>query len=606
MCGIAGALAAAPTVRVPQAAQRLTEALRHRGPDAGGLHSFRRCILGHRRLSIVDLARGAQPLLSHDGRVAITFNGAIYGFHEIRRSLESEYHFHTDSDTEVILALYARHGRRLVEHLPGMFAFAIWDDRTQTLFAARDRLGQKPFYFARVPEGAFLFASELKAILATGLVRREVDRRSLAHALDRRCVPVDRTIWQNIETLPPAHTLTFEDSRVRIERYWDLPPTEEPVSVEAAIEELRRRFEHAIETHLVADVPIASFLSGGLDSSTVVAVASRHRPGIRTVSFGFSGDASELAVARQTASRHGTSHIEIEDRDFDVADLLVRMAGIFDEPHADLADVPTYLVCRAAREHAIVILTGEGGDELFGGYPFWYQPLREMERWLPRPLLLRRIGSLSARIARRLGVRPDSRTGRWLQGAALARRFSSITEAHRQHMGLMGRSAFERLELPLPDVPAPKGNSGTVDDALRADLTGLLPGLWLTRVDRTSMANGMELRSPFLDTAFADFCISLPSRLKVTKTEEKWILRRAYEHEWTQAVRTKKKQGFSQDVGQWIARPELEPLKRRILDDPSHRLYELLPFDPMRSLAATNARRTWTALALGLWAETWL
>ncbi|HUO84826.1 MAG TPA: asparagine synthase (glutamine-hydrolyzing) [Thermoanaerobaculia bacterium] len=604
MCGIAG-IVAPEAARFTGAIERAIGTLDHRGPDGEGIHAFSHCVLGHRRLAIVDLEGGRQPMLSADASLGVTFNGAIYGFREIRRSLEPEMEFRTRSDTEVLLALYQKYGTAMLDHLPGMFAFALWDDSTRTLFAARDRFGEKPFYFARGPEGELIFGSEIRAILATGLVVTEIDRESLAHVLCRRYVPVDRSIWKQIHSLPPAHALLFRDGELTVTRYWDLPPTTEPVSVPGAIEELRRLFQRSVERQLVADVPIASFLSGGLDSSTVVAIASGIRPGIRTISFGSAG-ATDLPYAREIAERYQTDHLEIHDHEVDVADLLERTSAIFDEPHADISSLPSYQICStAAREGAKVILTGEGGDELLAGYRFWYQPLREMERWIHRPALLTAAASIAERTANRLGLSDRMGASRWFRGSRLTSRYGSISEAHRHQFLLFRQDELERLDLKLPPVLL-TSETGTVNDALRDDVLDLLPGHWLVRTDRTSMACGVELRSPFLDVDLASFCVSLPSRLKITETEEKWILRRAYEKDWTDAVRRRKKEGFNPRFDRWIRRPELQPLKRRILEDPAHRLWNLLPHKTLREIVGTRSRQIWILLNLGLWAEKWL
>ncbi len=604
MCGIIG-IVAPKAGRLRDEVERGLSTLAHRGPDGGAIHVFDDCILGHRRLAIVDLERGEQPMLTPDRTTGITFNGAIYGFREIRKMLEKDVPFLTSSDTEVILALYRKHGRDLLTHLPGMFAFGIWDQSQQLLFAARDRFGQKPFFYAFGPDGELIFASEIKAIAATGLVQPELSRESLAHYLHRRYVPVGRTIWNNIHALPPAHFLTFQNGATTVRRYWDLPPVSEPLSVDHAVAEMRERLEESVRRHLVADVPVTAFLSGGLDSTTVVSIASRLHPGIRTLSFGY-GSASELPWARESAERYGTDHLEVEDRDLDVGALLLESTTVFEEPHADPSDLANWEMCREVRKHGRVVLTGEGGDELLAGYRDLYTPLLEMERWQSRSAMLTLLASLAERISNRLRVPHEHPARRWMNGASRALRDYDIASSHRNRRGYFHPPDLARLGFQFTPPPVER-LTDTVNDALRHDLRDLLPGNWLVRTDRASMAHGVELRSPFLDDDLASFCISLPSRLKITRDETKWILRRAFEADWTPAVRSRKiKQGFSPAWGPWLRRPGMDAIVRRVLNNPRHRLYDLLPFREITAMTDRQPARVWIILVLGLWVERWL
>jgi asparagine synthase (glutamine-hydrolysing) len=603
MCGIAG-IVAPEVARHGAALERMVSALRHRGPDGLGSHLFRNCGLGHARLSIVDLKSGEQPMFSRDGAVGITFNGEIYGFREIRERLRG-YDFHTTSDTEVMLALYEEYGEGMAPHLPGMFAFALWDDAEQSLFVARDRFGEKPFYYAWGPNGELLFASEIKSLLASGLVRPKLNRRALGHYLKYLYVNPNETIYSNVFTLPPAHSLSFREGRLEVRKYWELPAGAEPVSEQEAVGEFRRLFERAVERQLVADVPVGAFLSGGLDSSSVVAVASRSYPRLKTFSFGFRDSLSELPHARAVAEMYGTDHVELEDEGAPISDLLVEMARVYDEPFADSSNIPTYLISQSASRHGKVALTGDGGDELLGGYSGWYRPLWEMERGGAYPSGTASLVWRAMRVSSALGLRSPEAWGQITRGVGLRRRYESIARAHAKQKEVFDDAELERLGLDVGSATSTNGISGAggVDDAMRMDLRDYMPGDILVKIDRASMAHGLELRAPFLDVDFASFCISLPSRLKITARDEKWILRRSFAESWPESIRTREKCGFGAPVGSWLERPDVAALKARVLDDSRHALFSLIPFGASRESVARGDYRTWALLVLGLWLE---
>jgi asparagine synthase (glutamine-hydrolysing) len=606
MCGISGIVA--PDARKYRGnLEAMTNALRHRGPDGSGTLYFPECALGHTRLSIIDLSTGQQPMSSASAPVAVTFNGEIYGYRSIRDSLAEEYPFRTTSDTEVLLALYLRHGVRFVEKLPGMFSFALWDAARKELVCARDRFGEKPFFYALGNGGEFLFASEIKAILETGLIRPVLDTESVAHYLNHLYVHPGRTIYRNVYTLPPAHFLVYRNGRAAVERYWSLPEPREEIALPDAVEEFRRLFDRAVSRQLVADVPVGSFLSGGLDSTTVVAVASRHRPGIETYSFGFEDSASELPYAREVARRYGTRHIELGDSGADVGELLVGMAGVYDEPFADSSSIPMYLISMLARRHVKVVLTGDGGDELLAGYDYWYRPLLQMEE-APHPSLWREaLLRTVAGVSKSLGLRSAEAWEKRRRGMSYRRRFGSIEAAHAAQNAFFGDRELAALGV-NPRTRAggrTEGGapSGTVDDALRMDLQDYMPGDILVKTDRASMAHGLELRAPFLDVEFASFCISLPSRMKITPESDKRILREAFAESWPPSVRSRGKQGFGAPVGQWLKRPSMRSLKARYLDDPAQRIFSILPFERTREAASRDDYRTWALLVLALWLD---
>jgi asparagine synthase (glutamine-hydrolysing) len=605
MCGIAGIVAPNCEGYKP-AVDRMVAALNHRGPDGADAYFFTECALGHARLSIIDLKTGDQPMFSADRRVALTFNGEVYGYRELKKTLH-DYPFATTSDTEVVIALYERDQTDMLPHLPGMFAFALWDDRTRTFFAGRDRFGEKPFYYAWGPKGEFVFASEIKALIASGLFQPKLNRKSVTHYLRHLYVHPHETIYSNVFVLPPAHQLILRDGRLTVERYWQLPKTKEVVSVEDAIDEFQQLFERAVENQLIADVPVGAFLSGGLDSSSVVAAASRKRARLRTLSFGFGDSINELPHAREIAQLYETDHIELEDRHEDIAQLMVEMARVYDEPFADSSNIPTYLISREARRFCKVVLTGDGGDELLGGYDFWYRPLRNMQSTNPKITRVAGLMRYAARISSRTAVLRGAELQQKAQGAEMWKQFSSITHAHRMQNTYFTDAELRELDAYVSSNGSQPNDADalleTVDTAMRMDLQDYMPGDILVKTDRASMAHGLELRAPFLDVDFASFCISLPERLKITDQQDKWILRQCYGRFWTEAIREKRKQGFGAPVEDWLKLPGVAELKRKVLDNPQHSLFSVIPFKASRTYAAQHNYQTWILLTLGLWLE---
>jgi len=569
----------------PDIVPRMVAALRHRGPDSQAVHRFSRCTLGSARLSIVDVEGGRQPILSRDAALGVTFNGAIYGFREMKTHL-GDYPFQTGTDTEVILALYARHGDDFLRYLPGMFAFALWDDCEQTLTCARDRFGEKPLYYGFGTGGEFLVASEIKAILASGLVAPVLNPQAVSHYLTRLHVHPSQTIYSNVHALPPAHVLRFQNGRLRVERYWEPPDIVGGIAAEEAVEHFRHLFDTAIRKQLVAEVPVGVLLSGGIDSSTVAAVASQHQPGVRTFSFGFrEGVEDELPFARGMAQRCQTSHFELVDDRADIPALLLRMQTIYDEPFADSSSIPTFLLCEMARCHVTVALGGDGADELLGGYVSWTR------RFLDPPPRLQ-MKPLMQRLAHgfRRGQAGSPLVWRYAQGFR-----HYFTLAERQGLGL----AVESEEL----IDYSRYRRNTVGDMLRFDTDLYLPGDILVKTDRASMANGLELRAPFLDVDLANFCLSLPDSLKVDADREKLLLRHAYEAMLTPEIRTRPKQGFGGPMTSWLEAPAMSALKQDVLCDRRQRIFSLLDFAGVQRFVARNTQQTWSLLVLALWME---
>jgi len=598
MCGIAGIVAPA-VARYVEPAHSMVNALLHRGPDSNGVKVFDSCVLGNTRLSIVGLDNGQQPLFSPRLNSAITFNGEIYGYQEIRKHLRA-YPFQTKSDTEVILALYERYGRRFIERLPGMFAFALWDDHSKELICARDRFGEKPFYYAFGKEGEFIFASEIKAILASGLIEPVLNLEAVSHYLKHVYVHPTQTIYKNVHPLPPAHRLSLRNGKLKIERYWDFPPVKDEIRLMDAVERFQSLFKRAVQKQIQADVPVGAFLSGGVDSSTVVGVASHSKAALKTFSFGFkSGVESELPYARQIAQLHHTNHFELYDEEADIAELLWRMQEIYDEPFGDSSNIPTYLISKLAREHVKVVLTGDGADELLGGYLFWARSCLQEPTQAPQP--------------------PQPPRSHWLAGMIrVLRRFArlepkpnGVGSAHlaKKYYGFryyFNGQELRQLGLHLDTehlIDYTRYTTGTINDVLRMDTDSYLCGDILVKTDRASMANGLELRSPFLDVDFASFCLSLPDRLKVTNETEKLLLREAYQHLWSADVRKRNKQGFGGPMAEWLQLDAVHDLKQSYLCDPKQKIFDILSFDGVQPFVNRNNQQTWSLLVLALWMD---
>jgi len=603
MCGIAG-IVASESEQYQHPLKQMVNALSHRGPDASGTYFFPTCALGHTRLSIIDLSSGGQPMLSPlTDKIGITFNGEIYGYQSIKASL-SDYPFRTTSDTEVILALYERYGDSLLTYLPGMFAFAIWDETRQQLWCARDRFGEKPFYYAFGDHGEFLFASEIKALLASGLVEPVLSREAVTHYLKHLYVHPQQTIYQNIYTLPPASRLCYQVGHQPIvERYWELPTTQHKIELAEATEQFKYLFDQAVAKQLVADVPVGTFLSGGLDSSSVVAMASRHQAKLKTFSFGFEESVSELPFADQVAKKYQTAHTILTDNTTNISDLLITMQEVYDEPFADSSNIPTYLISKLARQHVTVVLTGDGGDELLAGYSSWYKPLLYMQQENHQALWFTHLIRLTNKLLTKANLPPFWRDK--TQGRLYQHQYSSVSQAHLNQNQYFTNAELAQFNLPISHKPT-SGSweaTNTVDDAFRMDIQDYMPGDILVKIDRAAMAHGLELRAPFLDVDFASFCISLPFQLKINSEQDKIILRRAFAEAWPSAISTRAKQGFGAPVTRWLKQNSVKALKEQYLNDPRQKIFSLLPFNHTRPIVNKDNYQTWILLVLALWMD---
>jgi asparagine synthase (glutamine-hydrolysing) len=577
MCGICGEVRRAGAR--PEALRAMARAIAHRGPDDEGFYVSGAVGLGSRRLSIIDVAGGHQPIANEDGNVHVVLNGEIYNHRSLREELKSRGHqFSSGADTEVIVHLYEELGDACVEALEGMFAFALWDDRRQRLLLARDPLGQKPLYWAKTDEG-FSFASEIKSILASGDVGTSLNAESLHYYLSLRFIPTPDTMFEGVHKLPAAHKLTYEDDTVRVERYWRLSfanPLEgqDDEILEFIEAELRR----AVSFHLVSDVPVGAFLSGGMDSSTVVALAAGELPKpFQTFAIGTDDPSfDERAHARAVAEYCGTAHVE-EKVGPDPIALLPRMIHHLDEPSDPIAAC-TYHAAALASRHVKVVLGGDGGDETFGGFDRyagvgWISPYAQLPAWLRRSTL----GAVLSVIPENVGYKSWTQRLRWLDALGRYRdpdeRYAAATVFfrfdHASKAALLGPEIWPKVrELDAADAIVRElraaDSSDPLDRMLAADFATRLPEHSLMLTDRMSMAHGLEVRSPLLDRALVELMVRVPSRLKIRGHQLKVALRRIAAPWLPREIIARPKQGFMFPIAQWLRGP-LRDLARETL-----------------------------------------
>ena len=605
MCGIAGIVK--PNLEAEKYSllvKSMIQKIAHRGPDAQTSYTGNDFCFGHARLSIVDLVDGNQPMKEASSENVVVFNGEIYGYKSIKANY-TDYKFVTHSDTELLLAMYQRNGEKMLGELPGMFAFSIWDEKRKKLFAARDRFGEKPFYYAIGKNGEFVFASEMKAILSSGLVRPVLDTGSVEYYLRRLYVHPHKTIFKNIYTLPPAHALSFENGEVKLWRYWDLPETNQQISFEEAKGKFVQLLGTAVQNQLVADVPVAAFLSGGLDSSTIVAIASKYKSNLTTFSFGFEGDKSELKYAEQIAKKYKTDHVILEEKEFDISELLMQMHCIYDEPFADSSNIPTYLISKLASKYGKVVLTGDGCDELMAGYNFWYRRSFQFEKAGKEPDALVFYYMLMRSISYRLKSSHHDYYHQQVEGFNDKSHFNDVFQLHENQKDYFKAREIASL-FKTPSSENKKSNSNVpqgLNSILNEDLTNYMPGDILVKTDRAAMANGLELRAPFLDKNFAEFCISLPSKYKMNSITEKVLLRETCGNLWTDDVRRRKKQGFAAAVNEWLKIPSIVLLKEKYLKNKGNKIFSILKYEVVFSFYQKDNNQTWALLNLSMWME---
>ena len=564
MCGIAGFAEARDSASPfgPDAARmlvhRMCDVIRHRGPDDEGVWVGEGVALGMRRLSIIDLATGHQPIHNEDETVWTVFNGEIYNYRELRAELEREGHrFYTSTDTETIVHAYEQWGPRAIRRLRGMFGLAIWDTKNRSLLVARDRIGIKPMHYAAIGDRLY-FGSEVKSLLEAPDLPRDLDLDSLDHYLSFLYTPRDRSIFARVCKLPPGHLLMWKDGRLAIEQYWQLPAAETYRGSEAdAVRDLRAVLVDAVRSHLISDVPLGAFLSGGVDSSTVVGLmAETSGARVKTFSIGFDVPAfDELEHARTVAKHFGTDHHEFVVKP-DAVSILDRLVWHFDEPFADSSAIPTWYVSEMARRHVTVVLSGDGGDELFGGY----------DRYLPHPRVVA-FDRYSPRAFRRVAAIAASRLPHGTRGKNFLRHVSRDDQG-RYLDAIRFFSADEKPDLLSPDVcralssvdPEMRlalhfGRFAALpwpSQMMRFDAETYLPEDVLTKVDRMSMAHSIESRVPLLDNQVIAFASALPAAMKIKEGRRKHVLKEVAATLLPTDILNRRKQGFGVPLGSWF------------------------------------------------------
>ena len=632
MCGIAGwAGGDVPPTEREAVLHRMTATIRHRGPDGAGYYVPATIPprpgvgLGMRRLSIIDVSGGDQPIHNETRTVWVVFNGEIYNYRELRRELEARGHtFYTRSDTEVIVHAYEEHGEACVRHLRGMFAFAVWDSTRERLLLATDRLGIKPVYYAPTPQG-LIFGSELKCLRASGQLAEDVDDDALLQYFTLQYIPPPRTIFRAARKLPPAHLLIWTAAGASVVRpYWDVP---DEVDHRRPVEETRRQLRHAlrdaVRSHLVSDVPLGAFLSGGIDSSSVVALMSENGADpVRTFTIGFGDDAyDERRHARMVADRYHTEHHELVVEP-ETVELLPRLVAHFDEPFGDSSALPTYYASKLARQFVKVVLSGDGGDELFLGYTT-FQGI-ELARHLSRlPRHLRAAAAAVPRLLPRFGRAAwADRVERWRRQAAASvlaptpAYLSKITVVDWSTLGpLLSRDLGQRLGTRDPFAPVEASlrasASRRVDHVLQpfvyAGLKVSLPGDMLVKVDRMSMANSLEVRVPLLDHALVEFAAGVPIGQRFPRWRRKGLLKDTMRDALPAEILRQPKRGFSVPLARWF-RDDLRTFAADVLLSREARDRGLLDAPAVEALLGRHGRgrqnvgeAIWSLLVFELW-----
>lgn len=620
MCGIAGIVGGHPD---PAELAPMLEAMRHRGPDDEGTWSDTHCALGHRRLAIIDLSPGGhQPMLDPTGRLAITFNGEIYNFQELRRQLEGLGHeFHTASDTEVILAAYRQWGADCLRRFQGMFAIALWDAEQRRLFLARDRVGKKPLVYG-IQDGRFYFASELQGLTAHPVIERDIDLAALDMYLSWGYVPAPFTIYRSLRKLPPAHfgvvDLRNGIPEISIERYWDLQYTPKLwISEYDACDGIREKLRDAVHRRLISDVPLGAFLSGGIDSSIVVGLmAQLSSAPVKTFTIGFSDrQFDETLHARRVAQKWGTDHHEFVVEP-DAVGALPKLARHFGEPYADYSAVPTYYVSRETRTGVTVALNGDGGDELFAGYDRYFA-IQASERVRDLPLGQPVSRFLAGVLPRGSADGPIRRAQGFFHGVSLpapqryARWMNYFREEDKRELFQPDFYASIR-ESRTPDwaesLFAGAGNMQAGEKAMRADLLlSYLPNDLLPKVDITAMANSLEPRSPFLDDQLMEFVARLRLRNKLRGRRTKHLLKRAFAPELPRENVERPKSGFTLPLASWLRGP-LRPMLADLLGSPDCLAAKYIQFPRIAALVTEHLTGRddhtfvlWSLLMLEMW-----
>lgn len=626
MCGIVGFVNADGRAVDREILGRMNDAIIHRGPDDQGVHVSGSLAIGMRRLAIIDIGGGHQPMFSSDNRYSIVFNGEIYNFLELRNQLEAEgERFDTDCDTEVLLRLFQLKGADCLQGLRGMFAFAVWDSVQRELFIARDRVGKKPLLYAHLSNGDLVFGSEFQSLLKHPGISREIDPDAIDSYMSFLAVPAPRTAFRDIRKLEPGHWMRWKAGRIRTERYWQ-PDFSSKISISEteAVEETTRILEESTRLRMISDVPLGAFLSGGVDSSIVAALMARqtHTP-IKTFSIGFEEqDYSELKYARMVAR-----HIGAEPHEFVVRpnamELIPTLVDHYGEPYADSSAIPTFYVARETRKHVTVALNGDGGDESFAGYERHAAMLiAEWYRRIPNPLRKIFIESIVAmlpgselkrsrfrdlkRFIKAANLPISERYFRWTSSFPQEELDELYTDSFKRSLTGTGAQSVQATWL---EAGAGKSHRGILDSVLLTDLMTYLPTDLLVKVDIATMANSLEARSPFLDHKVIEFAASLPENIKMSRFQTKSLLKKVAANLVPREAVYRKKMGFGVPIGDWF-RGEMKGFVREILlSEKSLKRGVIRPetlrryVDEHTSFKRDHAFKLWTLLMLELWFE---
>jgi asparagine synthase (glutamine-hydrolysing) len=579
MCGII-AIAGKGTKKVSDSTvQSMLACLAKRGPDDQGFDRFDEALLGQTRLAIVDLSpAGHQPMRDNSGPFTIVFNGEIYDYKDLRANLEKRDHkFSSHSDTEVILKAYAEYGRDCVKYIDGMFAFALWDDSKKELFVARDRFGKKPFYYTFV-DGLFIAASEIKSIFATNMMKGHVDPAAIDDYLRLMYIPSHKTVYSNIGMLPPAHAGIVKDGKIDTWSYWKLEKKPINISYEDAKSKIKELFDTAVKKRMIADVEIGSLLSGGVDSTIVTLYVQKYASfPIKTFSVGYEGEKNELPFALEASKKIGTEYSSLPIH-ANLAEELEKIIEYMDEPHGDTSNFPQHMISELAASKVKVALTGDGADELFMGYG-WYQ-----KKWHTSHL----------------------KADRWLLDSfqTAQKTITVFNEKERKNIIKFPVSNTNEKDIETSVV---MGTTNPLQKINAFDLNIYLPGQLLSKIDRTSMMHSLEIRSPFLDTALTEFVYNLPTKFKLSKTENKIILKDILAETFPHDFVYRKKQGFGAPVASWLSSKDMIKLMDSLftVDNPAFmyidRAAALIVRNNYTESSRGSAQKLWVIICLLIW-----
>ena len=613
MCGISGIFNFGKSKKIdPEILARMNQTMIHRGPDDSGIHHESFIGLTHRRLSIIDLSTGHQPMYNEDGSICIVFNGEIYNYDELQKELQAKGHkFQSRSDTETIIHCYEEYGNACVEKLRGMFAFAIWDSKQQKLFLARDRLGIKPLYYYH-DNNSLIFASEIKAIIASGYIRPEVNIHVLDSYITLGYVPGPETLFKNIYKLLPAHTLCIHNGQIKINEYWDFAAiSPQPMSESDCCERLRELFHECVSSHLVSDVPLGVFLSGGIDSSAVVATMAQNVDQVETFTIGYrnAGEQNELDYAQIIAKQFKTKHHEFILEPTDFFESISKLLYFLEEPIVEAPAIALYHISKLAREHVTVLLSGEGSDEIFGGYPIYHrmQTIEYIHRMIPFTRKLSKILPF---------LRINEKERKYLDWLMLPleRRYFGVscdmTNSIKQKLysdsfkSLNQKNGVEEI---FQEYYNKVKDRDDLNKMLYVDTKTWLPDDLLTKADKMTMATSVELRVPFLDNKLVEFATSIPSTFKVKERICKYIFKKSMEGVLPDTIIYRKKRGFPVPINQWFGSDLNKQATDILLDRSSiqrgyfNKAYLAQILQQQKDGKADYSRRIFSLLVLELW-----